>query len=457
MITRTWAFWRRVQYGSGFAVLFALILYGVYSQYLYVAPTCFDGEQNGTERGVDCGGACTRICAFDTTAPKVAWARSFKVTDGQYNAVAYLENPNQTAANPEVAYTFSLYDADGLIAERSGTTILPADSTYPVFEGRIITNERIPTQTFVDIYPGDVWVPAESGRDQFGIGDIDRGQLQDDRPRLNATVENKMLTEARDVEVVATIFDVRKNALTSSRTIVDTIAPRSQADVVFTWPEPIAKTLRSCSIPTDVLMAIDLSGSMNNDQDEPPEPITSVIAAAGSFVERLRSQDAVGVVTFATDATLELPLATNKTIAQDLIAKLTIDPQEERGSTNTGDALQAVTAEFRSERANPEARKVAVVLTDGLATAPDETPEEYALERALELRADGVEVYAIGLGAEVNMEFVQQLATRPDMAYQALTRDKVDAIYTTITGSICEDGAAVIDIVPKSTASFLNI
>jgi hypothetical protein len=64
-----------------------------------------------------------------------------------------------------------------------------------------------------------------------------------------------------------------------------------------------------------------------------------------------------------------------------------------------------------------------------------------------------VEVYAIGLGDEVNMEFIRQIAS-PDAAYQAVTRDQIDRIYRDITSAICEDGAAVIDIVPKTNANF---
>ena len=38
-----------------------------------------------------------------------------------------------------------------------------------------------------------------------------------------------------------------------------------------------------------------------------------------------------------------------------------------------------------------------VILTDGLATAPDIEPEQYALAKAADLKATEVDVYAIGL------------------------------------------------------------
>src|SRR5690606_32805107 len=102
-------------------------------------------------------------------------------------------------------------------------------------------------------------------------------------------------------EVVATIFDAEGTALASSRTFLDRFTGRTDQQIFFTWPEPIAKTLRSCELPTDVVVAIDVSGSMNNDQDEPPQPLTAVKEAAARFINRLGEKDQSGVVTFATN------------------------------------------------------------------------------------------------------------------------------------------------------------
>ena len=311
----------------------------------------------------------------------------------------------------------------------------------------------MPTQTFITIDPIELWLPADQGRDQFTVTDRKLANADVD-PRLDAKIYNTALTEAEDVEVVATIFDANGNALTSSRTIIDEIPPRSEVGAVFTWPEPIAGTIRSCEVPTDIVMGIDLSGSMNNDQDEPPQPITSVLTAARAFVDRLQNNDQVGVVTFATEAQVASRLSGDVSGVASLISMLFIDPEEEGGSTNTGDAILLAEQELNSELHSPQARRVFVLLTDGLATAPDEEPEIYALTQAQMLKDSGVEVYTIGLGEQVNMDFVTQLASSPLHAYRALSANDVDRIYQTITASLCEDGAAVIDIVPKTDASF---
>jgi Mg-chelatase subunit ChlD len=456
--TALWAFWRRTQYFTGFAVFFLAVGAWVYFTNFYQGPNCFDGKQNGDEAEVDCGGSCVRICSFSVNEPEVKWSRAFRVTDGLYNAVAYVENSNRLAASSEVRYKFSLFDAAGLITEVSGTTILPPDGLYPIFEGRVSTGNRVPTRTFIEIEPIDVWQPSDMGREQFSV--VERALADtDSRPRLDAVLRNNGLEEVREVEVVATIFDQSGTALASSRTYVDNFAPRSDTPLVFTWPEPIAKTLRSCEVPTDVVLAIDTSGSMNNDQPEPPEPITSVKEAAARFINRLGDKDQAGVVTFATAASLVHAMSGDRSTAAGAVAAIAIDPKEEAGFTNTGEGIAAAALELSSSRHNDDARKVLVLLTDGLATAPgnESEAEAKAITDALAAKDTGIQIYTIGLGVSVKMEFLEQLASSAESSFQAVSAADVDRIYRDITSSICEQGVAVIDIVPKSTSGFLPL
>jgi Mg-chelatase subunit ChlD len=452
---RSWAFWRRTQYAAALFIVLALIGTGIYFAYFHQGPTCFDGLQNGAERGIDCGGACTRICALDIAPPTVLWAKAFRVVDGQYNAEAYVQNTNAGIGSPNISYTFTLSDAAGVIATRSGTTVLPPDSTYPIFEGRITTGTRVPTETTLTLGTNATWLPASAGREQFvvesrtltGVGST---------PRLDAKITNTALTEADNVEVVATIFDSKRNPLTASKTLVERFAPRTTEDVVFTWPQPIATTLRSCEVPTDVILAIDLSGSMDDDGGDPPQPVSSVVQAAGSFVSRLKPADRIGVVTYATKASLVRQLTSDSAAAASTVSALSIAQSEERGSTNTGDALKAAEQELDSDRHNPDARKVLVLLTDGLANAPGDDAEQYALDAADALRQTDVDVFTIGLGNSVNDAFLSAVASAPDHYLKAPTAASIDQIYRSVTEAICEDGPATIEIIPKTSTNFAS-
>lgn len=450
---RWWAFWRRVQYGTAYTVILSLLVFGLYMKYGYVAPNCFDGIQNGDEHGVDCGGACVRICAFEVQPLRVMWVEAFKIMNGQYNVVAYVENPNPTTGTPELHYTFKLYDTQGLITEREGVTTMPIDGTYPLFEGRVMTGDRVPTRTELVFSDDVVWLPGSIGTDQFSL--IKRELTgADTTPRLTAQVENTALDEARDVEVVATIFDSNKKPLTASRTVMQYFPGRSVQDVYFTWPQPIVKTLRSCEVPSDVVLAIDLSGSMNNDGGNPPEPIHSVLVAAEAFVKRLQTHDAASVVTFASRGALMTQLTKDSDAVARAISGLSISANEERGTTNTGEAIIRAREEINSSRHNENARKVVVILSDGLATSGGDDPEQFAKDEAQKLEEQDVEVFTIGLGRDVNDAFLRDIATAPSYYYKAPTSKDVNRIYGLISEAICEDGASVIEVIPKVKSNF---
>ena len=94
----------------------------------------------------------------------------------------------------------------------------------------------------------------------------------DSRPRLSAVLENKTVQEYKDVEVVTVIFNAKNNAIATSRTFVDILPKKGEVDLVFTWPLPLETELEACTIPVDVMLLLDTSGSMNNDNDDPPQP-----------------------------------------------------------------------------------------------------------------------------------------------------------------------------------------
>lgn len=458
--SRPWARRRRFTIMSIFGGILLFFLVSSYFEHFYTPPNCFDGKENGSEAGPDCGGNCVRICAFEVLPPKIIWANSFKINEGQYNSVAYVENPNQNAGSPEMTYTIILKNGDRVVAERSGSSILPPNSVYPVFEGRIFTEDKSPiTETIIRINPPEVWQPASIGAKQFRTLDFKLSNA-DARPRLDATIENVTINDATDIEVVATIFNDEGQPVTASQTIVEEFTAESVANVTFTWPSPIAKTVRSCIVPTDVAMVIDLSGSMNNDNDIPPQPLTDALRAASTFAGNLSKNDKLSLVTFASNATLVQPLTSAVSTVSTAILNLSIDPEEEVGFTNTVQALEVAAQELNSENHNPDARRVMVILTDGLPTdEDDERPiVEEAEALADQLDLSGISIYAIGLGANLDQDFVRTIASTHKTAYFVQTGENLESdlakIYATITNDICETGPTKIDVIAKTTANF---
>ncbi len=474
-IERRWAFLRRVIYGTGFSLVLTLMVTGLYFIYGYQAPNCLDGFMNGVERGIDCGGGCARICSMDVSKPYVQWVKAFRVSEGVYNAVAYLENRNINAGVPNLKYTLKLFDADGLIAERSGETPLPPNTIYPVFEGRISTGDRIPTETVIEFESESIWVEAVLNGDRYKT---ERRELMgaDKRPVLTATLRNETLDEAQDVDVVATIFDAQGTPLTASRTKIPSFPGRTSKDVTFTWPEPIATTIRSCEVPTDVMVLLDRSGSMAADGGTPPEPLESAKKAAAQFVEELTSKDQVGYISYATEPSqpIESGLSKDRSATEALILSTTLGKNGIQ-YTNIGAAITAAAEELLSVRHDTNARKILILLTDGDVTRPvhpetgmldREYASEYALKAAFAAREKNISIYTIGLGdtfttsggeVERDAKLIENIASDPAYYHVAPSAADLSRVYKEISTSLCEQGAAVIDIIAKQTATFSPI
>lgn len=246
----SWASKRRFTYIALIAGFFILVLAYPAFSLLYKAPSCLDGKQNQDEAGIDCGGSCELLCAFEATDPVILWSKSLRVESGLYDAVAYIENPNVAAGIYSAAYRFTLYDDGGiLIAERVGNTFINPKERLAVFEGRIDTGKRIPTRTFFEFVGPLQWVEAER---KLPALSIQNQVFEDDniRPKLRAEIVNNALDAVDAIAVTALIFDEDNNIIAVSKTEVDNLIPQSSKIISFIWPQPLQnKAIRIELIP----------------------------------------------------------------------------------------------------------------------------------------------------------------------------------------------------------------
>lgn len=145
----------------------------------------------------------------------------------------------------------------------------------------------------------------------------------------------------------------------------------------------------------DLMLAVDLSGSMN-EQDVVWDGairtrLQAVQAAAGDFL-RSRSGDRIGLVLFGETAHLYTPLSLDTETAADMLREAEVGLAGEK--TAIGDAL-AVATEHLLDASKADER-VIVLLTDGENNAGQLTPEQ-----AAQLAADaGIRIHTIGLSGD---------------------------------------------------------
>jgi hypothetical protein len=261
----TWALQRQIL----LVIFFLLIIFGlgywVSYPYFHRPPTCMDNKQNGTETGVDCGGICTRACIQQVDPVSILWARAFRVVPGRYNAVAYLENHNKNDAIEKINYRFRFADADNIyIGKREGSTIVPPEGKFAVFEPAIDVGNSIPVFTTFEFTSAPQWVqvpPYKVSQLKVFANNINL-QNADTSPLLSATITNNSLYYIPNINVIAILYDKVGNAVSASRTYIDSLRASQSAPVTFTWPEPFgSQVVAKEIIPIFDIGAVELRGN----------------------------------------------------------------------------------------------------------------------------------------------------------------------------------------------------
>jgi len=237
----SWAAQRRAKYTIGATLFFIIIVGGPLAYWYFSIPaTCTDGIQNQRETDIDRGGPCPLLDESKLQALATLWARSFRVRDGSYNAVAYIQNPNQDAGVRTARYRFGLYDSENiLVAERESSMFIMPGAVTPVLESRIDTGNRIVSRTYFEFTGPLAWERMRNNALALAINNKEISSVTT-VPRLSATVKNNSVADVISPAFIAVVFDQAGNAFAASATALDRIASDATASLVFTWPDPFA-------------------------------------------------------------------------------------------------------------------------------------------------------------------------------------------------------------------------
>ncbi len=202
-------------------------------------PSCTDGKQNQNERGVDCGGPCTKVCVQDVAPVANLWTRPFKVAEGVYSIVAFVSNPNTDVLARNVPYDMKLYDKKNiLIAERRGVTDILPKSDFPIFEGGIQTNKAEVGEAFFEFSETPVWEKVQKEQPKISVGAPN--VTTEGSPKVVVSIRNESYEALKNVPIDVVVFNKEGNALGASETTVDSLKKNESAEVVFTWLLPFA-------------------------------------------------------------------------------------------------------------------------------------------------------------------------------------------------------------------------
>ena len=160
--------------------------------------------------------------------------------------------------------------------------------------------------------------------------------------------------------------------------------------VALARPQDVEQNVRTNTEGIDIMLAIDVSGSMLA-RDFKPDRITAAKEVAGSFISD-RYGDRIGLVAFAAEAFTQSPLTTDQSTLQTLLAQIRSGLIDDSG-TAIGNGLATAINRLRESDAKS---KVVILLTDGVNNRGEITP----ITAAEIAKAQNIRVYTIGVGTE---------------------------------------------------------
>lgn len=231
----SWSDKRKFIYAS-VAVLFVIGAIGVPAfLLLYKAPTCFDSKQNGDEKGVDCGGRCSRLCQSNFLAPNVAWTRLERVVPGLYNVAAYVINPNPEGEAKSVPFHMALYDKNGmLIIDKQGTVTIPPHRNTLAFLPLVNVANSIPVKVLFEFTQPPNWYKKSDQLSNIEVLAKDYVE-EGSSSSLRVTLKNNSVNNLKRFDTYVVLYDGLGNTIGFSKTVVDGIPANSYVTAPFTW------------------------------------------------------------------------------------------------------------------------------------------------------------------------------------------------------------------------------
>ncbi|MCD6332138.1 MAG: VWA domain-containing protein [Bacteroidales bacterium] len=137
----------------------------------------------------------------------------------------------------------------------------------------------------------------------------------------------------------------------------------------------------------EIMIALDVSNSMMA-EDIQPNRLENAKLAISRLIDRLEN-DKIGLIVFAGDAYIQLPITTDYNAAKLFLASVNTDIVPRQG-TSIGSAIRLALRSFSPES---DKSRTIIVITDG------ENHEEGAIQAAASAAEQGVKVHTIGMGS----------------------------------------------------------
>ena len=198
--------------------------------------------------------------------------------------------------------------------------------------------------------------------------------------------------------------------------------------VIFAAARPQfgSKLKEQTSQGIEMMLVVDISNSMLA-EDFAPNRLDRTRYAIDKLFSTL-NQDRVGMVVFAGEAKVQLPITTDYRMARSFVKRISPTLVSVQG-TEIGSAINLASLSFSQNR---DAGKVIILITDG------ETHDSTALDAAKRAAEQGIKIFAIGIGTpegapvKVDGEFIKD--ENDEMVVSRLNEELLQQITAATAG-----------------------
>lgn len=203
---------------------------------------------------------------------------------------------------------------------------------------------------------------------------------------LNARWRKRALQQLADANVLENLLPAMSKALPRWKRVLFTLAVAFLL-IGIANPQIGSKYEEVKREGFELMICLDVSNSMLA-EDLTPNRLERAKQAISRLVDRLKN-DKIGVIVFAGDAYIQLPMTVDHSAAKLFLRSIDTDIVPTQG-TAIGKAIELASSSFSE---TTKANKSIIVITDG------ENHEDDALEQAAAVAENGIKVHTIGIGS----------------------------------------------------------
>jgi collagen type VI alpha len=186
---------------------------------------------------------------------------------------------------------------------------------------------------------------------------------------------------------------------------------------------------KGCGNPADIVFVLDESGSIWGPHFT--KQLEFVEHVVDTFDVR-PGKTHIGVLTFGTDVRVIFNVGQIR--GEDELKAAIKAIRQMRGETYTHEALRRTRVEmFSGAHTRPDVPHIVIVITDGESNFPDRTAAEAELAHGA-----GLQIFAIGVGQQVNRQELEAIASEPDMVFQVDDYTVLDGLRQRLAWRACQ-------------------